>query len=110
MGAEIGRESLRDVLRTPRPVAVVLRGSLNERRVEQDEVEALAGHRCEQIPVPYIDLVFEMIHERVDAGAAHRGSVDIHRHDASRVLGGKYRTDSGAGAHVQDVPIALHEP
>src|SRR5580658_718870 len=108
-GTETGGESLCDVIRPPGAVAIVARRALYEWRVEQDQIESLIERRGEQISVPHVDLVLDVIQKRIDAGAANRGGVDVHRHNASRIPGGKHRTYAGTRAHIQYFPIALYE-
>src|SRR5580704_64901 len=70
--AEAGRKPLRYVARAPRPVSVVPGRAAQERWVEQNEIETLAGYGREQIAEPHLDLVLQMIEVRVDGGAANR--------------------------------------
>ena len=67
-------------------------------------------HGRKQIAVPYVDLVLQVIQQRIDAGAANRGGIDVHGYDAARVVGGKHRADAGSACPCRDTAASrLHE-
>src|SRR5271156_3287981 len=72
VGAKPGCKALRDVARPPGAIARVLWRTPHERRIEENQVELLAAHGLEQIAVPYVDLVVQMIEQDVDQGATYR--------------------------------------
>ncbi len=58
---------------------------MQERRVEQHEIESLARDRREQVAVPNVDALLEMVQHRIEARAAHGGRIDVDGDDTACV-------------------------
>ena len=79
-------------------------------------VEALAGYRGKQVPVPAVRCDKSSRSElRVEFRATHRRAVDVDRDHATRVPRREHRAHAGAGTEIQRIsagaqlPISNHE-
>ncbi len=89
-------------LRSPVAVLVVVVGRDDEGRVGDDEVEALAGDRLEQVALDegHVDHAVE---GGVEPGERERPGVAVGGGDAAGVAGGQKGLDPAARAHVEGV-------
>src|SRR5580658_1285091 len=77
MLAQAGGEALRDIAGAPGALTLIAWLTAQERRIEQDQVEALAGERREQVALAHLEPRLHLIEQRVDARAAHRGGIQV---------------------------------
>ena len=106
MATQLRCEAFGRIVRAPGAVAVAARRAAKKRRIEQDEVKALTLHRREQIPLPHLDLVFQLIQGDIDLRTAHRRRIDVHRDHATRTAGRKDSAHAGSRAQVENVTVA----
>lgn len=98
-------KALGNIERAPSTIAIITRLAAQERRIEENDIEALAGDRLKEIPMACFDLALQSIYQRIDARTAYRRGVDVDRNDATRVPCREQRANARACAHIEHLGV-----
>jgi anaerobic magnesium-protoporphyrin IX monomethyl ester cyclase len=98
---QLGREALGEVVGVEGALEVGGRRTAVEGRVAEHSVEAFAGDGSEEIAVTDLDPVVDPVEQEVEAGAADRLRVDVHRHHSAGGAGGGHGERARSGAQVE---------
>src|SRR5262245_12233318 len=101
MRVQACREAAGRIGRAPGRVALTGGRPDDVRRVEEDGVETLTGHRSEQVAVTALDAFGQPVERGVAGRAFDGGAIDVDGHDAARMAGGEYRADAGSRAEIE---------